>query len=106
MAGKWLIVFGLLIASGAPVFAQGSGSPTPGNPCAAGRATIGSGQELTAPNVKKNESLSEHLAQSGGVICPPANIDPGIAAPTPHGGPMPVIPPPGTPQNQPEVQPK
>ena len=102
MIGKWLLVSGLLIAGGAPALAQ----TTPSNPCAAGRATVGEGQEITAPNTNKKQSLSEHLAQSGGVICPPENVDPEIKAPTPEGGKMPVIPPPGTPQNQPNVQPK
>jgi hypothetical protein len=102
MIGKWLLVSGLLIAAGAPAFAQ----TTPSNPCSEGRATVGEGSEITAPNTNKNQSLSEHLAQSGGVICPPENVDPEIKAPTPQGGKMPVIPPPGTPQNQPNVQPK
>ena len=33
-----------------------------------------------------NETLSEKLDQTGGVICPPANIDPAIKAPTPNAG--------------------
>jgi hypothetical protein len=39
-------------------------------------------------------SLSEKLAQSGGVICPPEGLDPDIRAPSPNGGRTPVIPPP------------
>ncbi len=39
-------------------------------------------------------SLSEKLAQSGGVICPPRDLDPDIRAPAPGGGEMPVLPPP------------
>jgi hypothetical protein len=39
-------------------------------------------------------SLSEKLAQSGGVICPPEGLDPDIRAPAPNGGRTPVIPPP------------
>jgi hypothetical protein len=39
-------------------------------------------------------SLSEKLAQSGGVICPPQGLDPDIRAPAPNGGRTPVIPPP------------
>lgn len=53
-----------------------------------------------------DKSLSEKLAQSGGVICPPPHVDPDMKVPTPPGGPMPVIPPPGTPGGNPNVQPK
>jgi hypothetical protein len=52
-----------------------------------------------------NQTLSEKLDQSNGVICPP-NVDPGIKAPTPNAGKMPVIPPPGSPGGDPNVQPK
>ena len=53
-----------------------------------------------------NETLSEKLDQTGGVICPPANIDPAIKAPTPNAGKTPVIPPPGSPGGDQSVQPK
>jgi hypothetical protein len=52
-----------------------------------------------------SKSLSDKLDQGGGVICPP-NVDPGIKAPTPETGKMPVIPPPGSPGGDPKVQPK
>ncbi len=51
-------------------------------------------------------NLSEELARSKGVICPPAGIDPGISAPAVGGGVMPVIPPPGTPGGDPSMVPK
>jgi hypothetical protein len=51
------------------------------------------------------QNLSDKLAQSNGVICPP-NVDPGMKAPTPNAGKMPVIPPPGSPGGNPRVQPK
>ena len=50
-------------------------------------------------------NLSDKLAQSDGVLCPP-NVDPGIKAPTPEVGKMPVIPPPGSPGGDPSVRPK
>jgi hypothetical protein len=55
--------------------------------------------------------LSDKLNRSNGVITPPAataNTDPGIVKPTPDTGTtaMPVIPPPGTPGGNPNVQPK
>jgi hypothetical protein len=51
-------------------------------------------------------SLSDQLAASKGVICPPAGVDPGIAAPPVGGGRTPVIPPPGTPGGDPGIQPR
>jgi hypothetical protein len=69
-------------------------------------ATVGKGGDLKAPSKDREKSLSEKLAQSGGVICPPAGVDPDIHEPAPETGRMPVIPPPGTPQNQPNVKPK
>ncbi len=67
-------------------------------------ATVGEGGDVVVrkPN---DESLSSKLAQSGGVICPPA-VDPEIKAPTPEAGRTPVIPPPGSPGGNPQVQPK
>jgi hypothetical protein len=52
------------------------------------------------------KSLSEQLARSDGVICPPLGVDPDIRASTPKGGPMPVIPPPGSPGGDPNIRPK
>ncbi len=54
------------------------------------------------------EPLSDKLDRSGGTIRPPTGIDPGIAQPPPAAGPgsTPVIPPPGTPANRPDVTPK
>ena len=53
-----------------------------------------------------SEPLSDKLARTDGVICPP-NVDPEIKAPTPESGnKMPVIPPPGGPGGDPSVRPK
>jgi hypothetical protein len=49
--------------------------------------------------------LSNKLSQSNGVICPP-DVDQGMKAPTPNTGKMPVIPPPGSPGGDPNVQPR
>ena len=51
------------------------------------------------------EDLSNKLARTDGIICPP-NVDPEIKAPTSRTGNMPVIPPPGSPGGDPSVQPK
>ncbi len=60
-----------------------------------------------APDARSspNQTLSDKLDRSNGVICPP-NVDPGMKAPTPPAGKMPVIPPPGSPGGDPSVQPK
>jgi len=63
------------------------------------------GTQAPQPSVPGNQTLSEKLEQTDGVLCPP-NIDPDIKAPTPQGGRMPVIPPPGSPGGDPTVRPK
>ncbi len=52
------------------------------------------------------EPLADKLAKSNGVLCPPSGVDPEIRAPTPDAGKTPVIPPPGSPGGNPNVQPK
>jgi hypothetical protein len=52
-----------------------------------------------------SKTLSDKLDQGGGVICPP-DVDPGMKAPAPETGKMPVIPPPGSPGGDPNVRPK
>ena len=50
--------------------------------------------------------LSDKLARSKGVICPPAGIDRDMQVTPPGGGHLKVIPPPGTPGGDQNVQPK
>jgi hypothetical protein len=54
------------------------------------------------------QSLSDKLDKSGGVIKPPADVDPKMATPAPVPNPnsTPVIPPPGSPGGNPDVKPK
>ncbi len=52
------------------------------------------------------KSLSDKLAQSDGVLCPPRNVDPDIRTPAPDVGNTPVIPPPGSPGGDQSVRPK
>jgi hypothetical protein len=54
----------------------------------------------------RSADLSDQLAQSNGVICPPAGVDPKMAAPPRAGGAIPVIPPPGAPGGDPHTVPK
>lgn len=68
-------------------------------------ATTGQGDaDVPKPD---GSNLSQKLAQSNGVLCPPEQVDQGMRAPTPPGGRMPVIEPPGTPGSSDQsVQPK
>ena len=73
--------------------------------CAQDRTTVGQGGDIDTRN-PADKNLSDKLARTDGVICPPDHIDPGIKAPTPPGGAMPVIPPPGSPGGDQSIQPK
>jgi hypothetical protein len=73
--------------------------------CAHERATVGRGGGIEVQK-QPGQTLSEKLAQSNGVICPPPHVDPEIKAPAPQGGTLQVIPPPGGPGGNPHVQPK
>jgi hypothetical protein len=85
----------------APGAAPCSPSSPPGSP---GSPTVGAGEAHNpAP---PPEDLSNRLARSDGVICPPAAVDPEMKLPTPQTGNMPVIPPPGSPGGDPSVRPK
>jgi hypothetical protein len=71
------------------------------------QTTVGKGGEAERHRQDGKDDLSERLARSGGVICPPEHVDPEIRQPTPPvGGSMPVIPPPGSPGGDRSVQPK
>jgi hypothetical protein len=65
----------------------------------------GDAQE-TQGSAGPKDSLSDKLARTDGVICPPPEIDPDMHQPAPGGGATPVIPPPGSPGGDPSVQPK
>jgi hypothetical protein len=65
------------------------------------------GQPTTPTVPPASGTLSSDLNRSGGVIAPPAGIDPEIKqTPPPTGSTMPIIPPPGTPGGNPAVKPK
>jgi hypothetical protein len=54
----------------------------------------------------QDKSLSDKLARSDGIICPPAGVDSEMHVKPPEGGQMRVIPPPGSPGGDPSVRPK
>jgi type IV secretory pathway VirB10-like protein len=53
----------------------------------------------------KQNAPSQKLDDTAAVICPP-DVDPAMNAPTPKTGDKAVIPPPGSPGGDPNVQPK
>lgn len=65
-------------------------------------------QEPSSSSTTTGSNLSEKLERSDGVIKPRTDIDPDITAkpPVANPGTMPVIPPPGSPGGNPNVQPK
>ena len=67
----------------------------------------GAGQPSTPAVPPATGTLSSDLNRSGGVITPPAGIDPEIKrTPPATGSTMPIIPPLGTPGSNPAVKPK
>jgi hypothetical protein len=94
-------LFALILSSAA--WAQ---SPAPdAKACKPGERLQQTESGPKAPASTTGENLSEKLARTDGVICPP-NTDPDIKAPTPQAGKTPVIPPPGTPGGDQSIQPK
>jgi hypothetical protein len=98
-----------------PVFAQTRPAPLPEaaepapklDPKAcADRERLTLGDTQTTQGRPAQENLSEKLARTDGVICPPPDLDPDIRTPAPGGGRTPVIPPPGSPGGDPSVRPK
>jgi hypothetical protein len=96
-----VVVLGGLIWS-APAFAQ-----SPRADCPPG-VTTGSAPTIDDQGKETNQSksLSDKLANSGGIICPPGNVDSEMHVKPPEGGQMRVIPPPGSPGGDQSVQPK
>jgi hypothetical protein len=72
------------------------------DPCAQSRATIGQGADI-AIEKPEGKTLSDQLAQSDGVICPPPRVDEEMTQQPPPGGKTPVIPPSAV---TPETRPK
>jgi hypothetical protein len=82
---------------------QGTVRCAPAQPPAVGQGAAPSQQQTTG---QSRESLSDRLAQSGGVMCPPTEHDQQMQKPPPEEGKTPVIPPPGSPGGDPTLRPK
>ena len=110
-AAKTTLVIAAVLLLGAAALARpGATSPRDPKACAPGADSHLKMPDSPAPPTSgattgSGTNLSDKLAQSGGVICPP-NVDPGIKAPTPDVGKMPIIPPPGSPGGDQSKQPK
>jgi hypothetical protein len=99
------VALGLALGAATPAAAQTDPMPDP-KACAPGERLRAGVEGPRAPTVGSGEHLSDKLARTDGVICPPAGVDTEIRAPTPDAGRTPVIPPPGTPGGDPSIQPK
>jgi hypothetical protein len=95
------VIAGVINASAQPAPPAISSTPNRGCEARTGGLTVPAPGETTG-----SADLSPELSRSKGVICPPAEVDPGIAVPPTGGGVMPVIPPPGTPGGDPYIVPK
>jgi hypothetical protein len=92
------IAIGILLTS----FAIGTAS-------AQSNAPAQSPNRSAAPDTdiaRKKGDLSDKLNSTNGVIHPEGTVDPGVLKPAPDKGAMPIIPPPGSPGGNPDVQPK
>jgi hypothetical protein len=111
-----IVTLGLLL--GTPAYAFAQSPPTASKPCepgamaqvdpsvrSPGTKDPGKNEPTTTGAANKNGDLSDKLARGDGVLCPP-NVDSDMSAPPPGGGKTPVIPPPGSPGGNPNVQPK
>jgi hypothetical protein len=97
------IIAALVTVAAANVsLAQSTATPSPES-----RATCPPDVKGEPPTVGggSSEPLSDKLARSKGVICPP-EVDREMQVTPPSGGHLKVIPPPGTPGGDPDVQPK
>jgi hypothetical protein len=92
----------LVLFLGATLPCAAQNAPVPNTPAPQTRDENACSEGQRSPG---DQTLSKRLEQTEGVICPP-DIDPDIKAPTPEGGRMPIIPPPGSPGGDPTVRPK
>ncbi len=101
-----LLIVSLLLAGSDAVFAQ---APSPAANCTPTRTnpqqgTLSPNGTTTGQNA---DQLSDKLARSDGVLCPPSGVDSEMHVPTPDNGTTtPVLPPPGSPGGDQSVRPK
>ena len=102
------LLFGLLAGLTLPCVADAQ-NPQPASPQEAHPPLAPPNASQPPPEqiAPSHNNLSEQLSRQQGMLQPPT-VDPGIRAPLPPqaNGPMPVIPPPGTPGGDQRVVPK
>lgn len=113
MSRSTALAFVLLTLGGGAALSQTASPPAqqqrPGDQAPSNQAACPPGVGGNAPTVGSGQSgnLSDKLANSNGVICPPAGVDPEMhVTPPQQGGRMPVIPPPGAPGGDQKSVPK
>lgn len=100
-----LLIMALFLGAGAGI----ATAQTPAEPRAAapGQGPAANGQIPQSAPSGPPGSLSKQLNRSGGVIPPPPTPDRGVVSPPNQGvSRTPIIPPPGSPGGNPNVQPK
>lgn len=95
-----------VLAAGPAAAQQAGQTPAPAPPAVNCPPGVNGNPPTIGGGGRNSEPLSDKLAESKGIICPPAGIDPEMQITPPAGGVMKVIPPPGTPGGDPSVQPK
>jgi hypothetical protein len=93
----------VLFSLGVGVAAAQTNSATP-NTTAQGCTPTG--DNATVGSAQPGNDLSDKLAHSNGVLCPPSGVDPAMRVPPPQGGALRVVPPPGTPGGDQNTIPK
>src|SRR5262245_33565442 len=97
------IFAGVTIASSVLAQSTGEGQLTPDHGVACPPDVKGEPPTLGGGST---EPLSDELARTKGVICPPTEFDTQMHKTPPGGGRLKIIPPPGTPGGDQTVQPK
>lgn len=104
--GRWGALFLTALLAGF-LFPLSAGAQTPSQPPPPrGKPPAEAAPGPSGSDSPKDESLSDRLQRDGGVIRPPGNIAPDNTIVPNDPGRMRVIPPPGSPQGDPQVQPK
>jgi hypothetical protein len=103
MPRHFLVAFALVSAVTA-ASAQTSPPAQASKDCPPGTSANAPG--INSNNNSSNSNLSDKLASSKGIICPPAGVDREMQQKPPEGGAMKVVPPPGSPGGDQSVQPK
>ena len=111
MTHPWFLCCALCLAATAAIAQAPPAPATPPQqtapPPSPNTADCAPGSGSGATVGQSSEALGDKLAKSNGVLCPPTGVDPQMRAPTPdNGAKTPVIPPPGSPGGNQDVQPK